>query len=164
MTDSINDFSPLEQHLLNDFQQDMSLSATPYADMAKQLGVSEEEVLKSMLSLQDNGVVSRVGPVFRPNRIGVSTLAAMAVPAAKLECTARIISAFPEVNHNYERDHQYNLWFVVTASSEEHLDIVLYEIEQHTEQKLMSLPMLDDYFIDLGFTLTANPKQVTQNG
>lgn len=153
MSDSINNFSPLEQHLLNDFQRDMSLSATPYADMAAQLGVSEDEVLKSIQSLQERGVISRVGPVFRPNRIGVSTLAAMSVPAADLECVARIVSAFPEVNHNYERDHEYNLWFVVTASSEEHLDIVLYEIEQHAEYPLMSLPMLDDYFIDLGFKL-----------
>ncbi len=153
MNDSINDYSPLEQHLLNDFQRDLSLSATPYADMAKQLGVSEEKVLQSIQSLQDRGVISRVGPVFRPNRIGVSTLAAMSVPEKDLECVARIVSAFPEVNHNYEREHEYNLWFVVTASSEEHLDIVLYEIEQHAEYPLMSLPMLDDYFIDLGFEL-----------
>ena len=153
MANSINDYSPLEQHLLNDFQRDMSLSATPYADMAKQLNVSEDEVLQSIKSLQDRGVISRVGPVFRPNRIGVSTLAAMSVPEADLECVARIVSAFPEVNHNYEREHDYNLWFVVTASSEEHLDIVLHEIEQHTEYPLMSLPMLEDYFIDLGFQL-----------
>ncbi len=153
MTDLINDFTPLEQHLLNDFQRDMSLSATPYADMAKQLNVSEEEVLQSIQSLQDRGAISRVGPVFRPNRIGVSTLAAMSVPEQELECVARIISAFPEVNHNYEREHEYNLWFVVTASSEEHLDIVLHEIEQHAEYPLMSLPMLDDYFIDLAFKL-----------
>lgn len=153
MANSINDYSVLEQHLLNDFQRDLSLSETPYADMAKQLNVSEQEVLQAIQSLQDRGVISRVGPVFRPNRIGVSTLAAMAIPQHKLECVARIISAFPEVNHNYERDHEYNLWFVVTASSEEHLDIVLYEIEQHAEHPLMSLPMLDDYFIDLGFQL-----------
>lgn len=153
MTNSIDDFTQLEQHLLNDFQRDVSLSATPYADMAKQLGVNEADVLQSITSLQERGVISRVGPVFRPNRIGVSTLAAMSVPDEKLECVARIISAFPEVNHNYERDHEYNLWFVVTALSEEHLDIVLYEIEQHTEYPLMSLPMIDDYFIDLGFKL-----------
>ena len=153
MSDSIKNFSTLEQHLLNDYQRDMSLSATPYADMAEQLGVSEEKILESINSLQDRGVISRVGPVFRPNRIGVSTLAAMAVPERDVECVARIISAFPEVNHNYQRDHEYNLWFVVTASSAEHLDIVLYEIEQHTEYPLMSLPMLDDYFIDLGFKL-----------
>ena len=157
MSDSTNksksSFTPLEQHLLNDFQRDMSLSATPYADIAQQLGVDEEDVLRSINSLQERGVISRVGPVFRPNRIGVSTLAAMAVPEKDLECVARIVSAFPEVNHNYERDHEYNLWFVVTASSAEHLDIVLYEIEQHAEYPLMSLPMLEDYFIDLGFKL-----------
>ncbi|MBE9565020.1 MAG: Lrp/AsnC family transcriptional regulator [Proteobacteria bacterium] len=151
--DTTNKFTPLEQHLLNDYQRDMTLSATPYADIAEQLGVSEDDVLQSVQSLQERGVISRVGPVFQPNRIGVSTLAAMAVPAEDIECVARIVSAFPEVNHNYERDHEYNLWFVVTASSEEHLDIVLYEIEQHAEYPLMSLPMLDDYFIDLGFKL-----------
>jgi len=159
MTNSINDYTPLEQHLLNDFQRDMSLSATPYADMAKQLNVSEEEVLQSIQSLQDRGVISRVGPVFRPNRIGVSTLAAMAVAEQDLECVARIVSAFPEVNHNYEREHEYNLWFVVTASSEEHLDIVLHEIEQHAEYPLMSLPMLEDYFIDLGYTLKTSAQK-----
>ena len=145
--------SPLEKRLLNDYQQDLSLSATPFADMAEQLGVSEEEVLNNISKLQEKGVISRVGPVFTPNRIGVSTLAAMSIPQEDLDCVARIISAFPEVNHNYERDHEFNLWFVVTASSEEHLEIVLHEIEQHAEYQLMSLPMLEDYFIDLGFKL-----------
>jgi DNA-binding Lrp family transcriptional regulator len=153
MTDITTTFSTVEKRLLNDFQHDLSLSATPYADMADKLGVSEDEVLNTISKLQHDGVISRVGPVFTPNRIGVSTLAAMSIPENELECVARIISAFPEVNHNYERDHEFNLWFVVTASSEEHLDIVLHEIEQHAEYPLMSLPMLEDYFIDLGFKL-----------
>ena len=153
MTDSTLSFSNLEKRLLDDFQHDFPLSATPYADMAEQLGVSEDEVLNSVRKLQDDGVISRVGPVFTPNRIGVSTLAAMSIPAEELDCVARIVSAFPEVNHNYERGHEFNLWFVVTASSEEHLEIVLHEIEQHAEYPLMSLPMLEDYFIDLGFKL-----------
>ncbi len=153
MTDITTTFSTLEKRVLNDFQHDLPLSATPFADMAQQLGVSEDEILNTVSKLQGDGVISRVGPVFTPNRIGVSTLAAMSIPEQKLECVARIISAFPEVNHNYERDHEFNLWFVVTASSEEHLDIVLHEIEQHAEYPLMSLPMLEDYFIDLGFNL-----------
>ncbi len=153
MPNTLKQYSPLEQQLLNDFQRDLPLSATPYADIARRLDVSEEEVIDRLQSLQDRGVISRIGPVFRPNRIGVSTLAAMSVPEKDLECVARIISAFPEVNHNYEREHEYNLWFVVTASSEEHLEIVLHEIEMHAEYPLMSLPMLEDYFIDLGFSL-----------
>ena len=153
MTELTRSFSALEKRVLNDFQHDFPLSATPFSDMAQQLGVSEDEILSTVSKLQHDGVISRVGPVFTPNRIGVSTLAAMSIPEAELECVARIISAFPEVNHNYERDHEFNLWFVVTASSEEHLDIVLHEIEQHAEYPLMSLPMLEDYFIDLGFNL-----------
>ena len=153
MTDISRSFSALEKRVLNDFQHDLPLSTTPFADMAQQLGVSEDEILSTVSKLQDDGVISRVGPVFTPNRIGVSTLAAMSIPEAELECVARIVSAFAEVNHNYERDHEFNLWFVVTASSEEHLEIVLHEIEQHAEYPLMSLPMLEDYFIDLGFNL-----------
>ena len=153
MTDSNTVFSTLEKRLLNDFQHDLPLSPTPYADIAQQLGVTEDEVMVTIDSLQQSGVISRIGPVFTPNRIGVSTLAAMSIPDDEVECVARIISAFPEVNHNYQREHAFNLWFVVTASSEEHLAIVLHEIEQHAEYPLMSLPMLEDYFIDLGFKL-----------
>ena len=153
MSDTTGSFSELEKRLLNNYQQGLPLSTMPYADMAEQLGVSEKEVLNTISRLQETGVISRVGPVFTPNRIGVSTLAAMSIPKQELECVARIISAFPEVNHNYEREHDFNLWFVVTASSEEHLAIVLHEIEQHSGHPLMSLPMLEDYFIDLGFEL-----------
>lgn len=153
MTHSGTSFSELEKRLLNDFQQGLPLSATPYADMAERLGVSEDEILDTVRRLQQSGVISRVGPVFTPNRIGVSTLGAMSIPEQDLEYAAGIISAFPEVNHNYQREHEYNLWFVVTASSEEHLAIVLHEIEQHAGYPLMSLPMLEDYFIDLGFKL-----------
>ena len=153
MADNKISFTILEKRLLNDFQHHLPLSPTPFADMAEQLGVSEEDVMTTIDSLQRSGVISRIGPVFTPNRIGVSTLAAMSIPEDELECVARIISAFPEVNHNYQREHEFNLWFVVTASSEEHLAIVLHEIEQHAGYSLMSLPMLEDYFIDLGFKL-----------
>lgn len=147
------EFTELEKHLLDDYQQGLPLSATPYADMAEQLGVSEDEVLRTLQSLQDDGVISRIGPVFAPNRIGASTLAAMAVPEQELECIARIISAFPEVNHNYQREHEFNLWFVVTATGEQHLQQVLLDIENITEYPLMSLPMLEDYYINLGFKI-----------
>ncbi len=149
-------FTTLEKKILNNYQQCLSLSLTPFEDIANDLGVSESKVIQSIESLQERGAISRVGPVFRPNRVGVSTLAAMSIPDYELNTIARIISAFPEVNHNYQREHYYNLWFVVTASSAEHLDIVLHEIEQHTEHSLMSLPMLDDYFIDLGFDLVSS--------
>jgi DNA-binding Lrp family transcriptional regulator len=146
-------YSDLEQHLLNDFQQGLSLSPTPYAHLAEQLGVDEATVIENLHKLQGEGVISRVGPVFRPNRLGVSTLAAMAIPGDELETVAAIVSSFAEVNHNYERDHEFNLWFVVIAADREVLQAVLAEIEARSGYSVMDLPMREDYFIDLGFEL-----------
>lgn len=146
-------YSKLEQRLLNEFQQGMPLTSTPYADIASQLGVYETTVLETLKRLQTEGVVSRVGAVFRPNRVGSSTLAAMAVPAAELEDVAAIVNGFDEVNHNYEREHRFNLWFVVVASDEDHLGKVLAEIEHCCGYPVLDLPLLNEHFIDLGFDL-----------
>jgi len=146
-------FSQLEQRLLNEFQQGMPLTPSPYADIAKQLGVYETTVLETLKRLQTEGVISRVGAVFRPNRIGASTLAAIAVPATKLEEVAAIVNEFAEVNHNYEREHRFNLWFVVVAADEERLQTVLAEIEQRCGYQVLDLPLLNEHFIDLGFDL-----------
>ncbi len=146
-------YSKLEQCLLNDFQHGLPLSPTPYADLAKQLGVYESTVLENLQRLQTEGVISRVGAVFRPNRVGVSTLAAMAVPDEELETIADIVSSFDAVNHNYERDHRFNLWFVVVAADNASLQSTLIEIEKRSGYEVMDLPMMEDYFIDLGFEL-----------
>jgi DNA-binding Lrp family transcriptional regulator len=149
----MREFSRLEQRLLNEFQQGLPLTSQPYADIARQLGVYETTVLETLQRLQTEGVISRVGAVFRPNRIGASTLAAMAVPAAMLDEIAEIVSSFVEVNHNYEREHHFNLWFVVVAADEQQLQDVLAEIETSCGYPLLDLPLLNEYFIDLGFDL-----------
>jgi len=149
----------LIQQLLNEFQHDFPLSATPYADIASKLGVTEQTVIDLLSELNDQKILSRVGAVFRPNRVGASTLAAMAVPERKLEEVADIISSYPAVNHNYEREHHFNLWFVATAENVEQLNAILADMEQKTEIRILSLPMEKDYHIDLGF-----PLQLIQGG
>ncbi len=143
----------LERRLLNEFQHDFPLSPTPFAEIAQRLDTSEEQVLYLLESLQERGFISRVGPVFKPRRIGTSTLAAMAVPAEHLESIAAYISAYDEVNHNYERDHQLNLWFVITTPDQERLEQVLAEIENYSGLPVMSLPLVRSFHIDLGFPL-----------
>jgi DNA-binding Lrp family transcriptional regulator len=147
------DLTDIERRLLNDFQHDFPLSPTPYADMAQTLGVSEAEVLATLARLKDAGAVSRVGAVVRPNTIGASTLAAMAVPADELERVAALVSGFSEVNHNYEREHRLNLWFVVTAPDAAHLQQVLDDIAARSGYEVLPFPLLEDYHIDLGFEL-----------
>jgi DNA-binding Lrp family transcriptional regulator len=145
--------APLHKHLLNDYQQDFPLSPTPYRDIAEQLGVSEDEVLTAFRSLSEQHMISRIGPVIAPNSIGSSALVAMAVPEADLARVAALISDYPEVNHNYERENRFNIWFVAVADDEHQLQQVIGDIECKTGYSAMLLPMLADYFINLGFDL-----------
>ena len=144
---------PLKRRLLNDFQHGFPISPTPYKDIGEQLGISEVEVLSLLATLQDDGFISQIGAVFRANSVCASMLAAMAVPEDDLDRVAQIISAYDEVNHNYEREHHYNLWFVVTAEDDAHLQNVLLDMEKCTACPVLFLPMLHDYHIDLGFEL-----------
>jgi DNA-binding Lrp family transcriptional regulator len=154
MTDEAIDF-----RLLNDFQRDFPLCPAPFAELADRLGVAENAVLRLLETLRRQGKISRVGAVFAPKRIGASTLAAMAVPPEQLAAVAETVNRFPEVNHNYEREHRYNLWFVVTAGSEGRLQAALGAIEQAAGQPLLRLPLLQEYHIDLGFSLDGKGKQ-----
>ncbi len=143
----------LIQRLFDQFQHNLPLTPTPYADMATELGIEEAELLSLLKSLQSQHLISRVGAVFQVNRVGVSTLAAMAVPEERLETIAEMISRYPSVNHNYEREHHFNLWFVVTAETSEQLDDILQQMQQQTGIVILKLPMEKDYHIDLGFPL-----------
>jgi DNA-binding Lrp family transcriptional regulator len=103
------------------------------------------------------GTLSRIGPVFEHSRAGASTLAALAVPTERLQQVADRVSQYPEVNHNYAREHFYNLWFVLTGPDRQHIDRVLKELENDTGLMPLDLPMLTAYRIDLGFDLGDNP-------
>lgn len=142
-----------ERRLLARYQSGLPLTPAPFSEMGRALGLTEGQVLEALARLRRAGVLSRVGAVIRPHAVGASTLAAMAVPQGELERVAARVSARPEVNHNYEREGELNLWFVVTAADEDHLARTLREIEAETGYDVVALPMEREYHIDLGFAL-----------
>ncbi|MGI9316125.1 MAG: Lrp/AsnC family transcriptional regulator [bacterium] len=153
MNDQSLNLSKTEQKLLNDFQRDFPLHQRPFDHIAKKLGITEQEVIEMLKRLKAGRMVTRVGPVFTANRIGVSTLAAVAADPVEITKIAGMINRYPEVNHNYEREHKFNLWFVVTAATSSQLQHVVEDIELKTGLKVLVLPMLKDYYIDLGFPI-----------
>ena len=145
--------STLEWALLDDYQRGFPLVSNPYGQIAEAQGVSEAEVLAAYQRLSNAGYISRIGAAVRPHRAGWSTLAAMAVPPADLAAVADLVNAFPEVNHNYEREHQLNLWFVVTAVDREAVAAVLSAIECKSGLEVLDLPLEQAFRVDLGFPL-----------
>jgi DNA-binding Lrp family transcriptional regulator len=104
--------------LANAWQRGFPLVPRPFAEIAERSRLTENEVLRKFLDLKTQGVIDRIGPVLRPNAVGASTLAALAVAPQRLADVAAFVSDQPGVNHNYEREHRYNLWFVVHGASE----------------------------------------------
>lgn len=139
--------------LINRYQHNMPLTLCPYASMADTLGWPRDRVLQILKTLERQKVLSRFGPVFEHSRAGSSTLVAMAVPPERLEDVALHVNGYVEVNHNYEREHFYNLWFVLTAADQQGIDDVLASVLQATGIQPFSLPMRRAFHIDLGFPL-----------
>src|SRR5690554_6385660 len=148
----------LTQQLLDRFQHGLPVCAQPYQAMAEARGCSEQQVLERLHALAETGALSRVGPVVEHSKAGASSLVALAIPPAQIEQIATYINRLPEVNHNYEREHRYNLWFVLTRPSRSHLDAVLQDIQRDTGLEPLDLPMLKSYRIDLGFALFENTR------
>jgi DNA-binding Lrp family transcriptional regulator len=134
---------------VNRWQRGFPLDARPFARM----GISEDKALSTLRSLKQLGVIDRVGPVFRPNTVGASSLAAMSVPPERLAEVAAFVSDQPGVNHNYEREHRYNLWFVVTGRDAITVEKTIRTLEEATGLRVLRLPLLEEFHVDLGFDL-----------
>jgi len=147
------DLNHLEKKLVNGWQKGFPLTARPYEQIAAEMDLAEADVIDMLASLKQRGLLSRVGAVVRPNTVGASSLVAMSVPPQQLDEVAEIVCRETQVNHNYERENELNLWFVVTSSSPDELDAVLARIEKNTGFETIKLPLEKAYHIDLGFNI-----------
>jgi len=139
--------------LANAWQRGFPLAPRPFAEIGFRHKSSEETIIGHFRSLKNQGILDRIGPVFRPNVAGASTLAAMAVPEGDLERVAALVSRHEGVNHNYRREHRFNLWFVVTGPDERAVQCTLSRIEHASGLRALRLPLAEEYHIDLGFDL-----------
>jgi DNA-binding Lrp family transcriptional regulator len=140
----------LDRHIINRLQGGFPVSERPYRDAAEELGIGETELIERLSSLLDSGVLSRFGPLYDAERLGGGvTLAAMAVSRDRYDEVAAIVNAFPEVAHNYERNHHFNMWFVVAAEDAERIAGVIAAIEAASGIPVLNMPKLDEYFLEL---------------
>ncbi len=122
----------------------------PYAAVAEDLGMTEGEVIDRLSRLLEARTLTRFGPLFDAvNLGGAFTLAAMAVPQERFDSVAEIVNAFPEVAHNYAREHELNMWFVVGAERPGRIREVLDEIADRTGLAVLDLPKEEEFFLEL---------------
>ncbi|WP_374569087.1 Lrp/AsnC family transcriptional regulator [Ideonella sp.] len=139
--------------LLDRWQHGFPLVREPFAQIADTLGRRVDEVLAGYTQARQDGALGRIGGVFGAGAGGSALLCAMAVPAPRLDAVATIVSAHPGVNHNYQREHALNLWFVLTGPNAAAVEQALQGLERETDLPALRLAMQRVYRIDLGFAL-----------
>jgi DNA-binding Lrp family transcriptional regulator len=146
----------LDRTIVNRLQDGFPVLARPFAAVASGLGLGEEELIARVGRLVDEGVLTRFGPMYQVERMGGAfSLAALRVPRADFDRVARIVNALPEVAHNYERAHDYNMWFVLATETPAGIAAAVAKIEQATGLSVLHLPKLREFFVELKLTAAA---------
>jgi len=142
----------LDRRIINELQGGFPVSERPFRDSAGQLGTSESELITRLRCMLDDGLLTRFGPMFNAERMGGAlSLCAMQVPPERFDEVAEQVNAFPEVAHNYQRDHAMNMWFVLATETPQALDETLERIEQVTGLPVFNLPKEQEFYVGLHF-------------
>ena len=147
------DLDNLDWRLMNDWQRALPLVSRPFQVIADEMQIEEAEVIDRVAQLLKSSAISRVGATCRPNTLAASTLAAVAAPLNKVEEVAQIINAEEGVNHSYQRENEWNIWFVATGPTRQFVDNALMNIERRTGLRVLDLRLVQPFNVDLGFAL-----------
>lgn len=140
----------IDRQIINHTQTGFPICASPYQQVAEQLGITEADLLRRLQNLLDTGVLTRFGPLFHAEHMGGAlTLAAVKVPVERFDAVAEIINAFPEVAHNYARTHNLNMWFVLATETPQQIQQVIGAIEAQTGLTVYNMPKQREYFVNL---------------
>ena len=146
----------VDSAIVNSLQGGFPLAERPFAVVAAELGLVEEDLIARVRKLLEARVLTRFGPMYQVERMGGAfSLAAMRVPPADFDRVAEIVNALPEVAHNYEREHEYNMWFVLATEQPEGIARAIARIERETGLPVLNFPKLREYFVEFALEVTA---------
>ncbi|MEW6647114.1 MAG: AsnC family transcriptional regulator [Pseudomonadota bacterium] len=144
----------VDRAIINALQDGFPVCARPYAAAAEQLGITEDDLLQRLAALREHKTITRFGPLFHAERLGGAlSLVAMRIPAQDFDRVAAQVNAHAEVAHNYERAHDFNMWFVLATETEQQLQDTLRAIEAETGYPVYNMPKLEEYYLNLRFAV-----------
>ncbi len=160
---------PVDLALLDALQDDIPLVSRPFNVIAARLGIPEDNVILRVKGLQEQGIIRGLSPVLESRHAGLTatTLVAVRVPDEQIPVVARLINAYPEVSHNYRRDHAYSLWFTLAGKDECRIREILQEIKEQAglgERDILELPTVRRFKIDVRFAFPGHSVKEVRNG
>jgi DNA-binding Lrp family transcriptional regulator len=142
----------LDKKIINQLQGDFPIADHPYALVAEKMGIAEDELLQRLEQLLDNKTLTRFGPMYDIQKLGGRfSLCAIRVPDERFDEVTELVNSFPEVAHNYAREHEFNMWYVLATDSLEKIATTNQAIEEKTGLKVYNMPKTQEFFVGLHF-------------
>lgn len=139
-----------DRAIVNRLQTGFPVCDRPFAPVAAELGIDEQELIGRLQIMLDEGTLSRFGPMYHAERMGGAlTLCAMKVPPRQFSRVAEQVNRFEQVAHNYQRDHEWNMWFVLATENADDVPATIRAIESTTGLPVYDLPKLDEFYVGL---------------
>ena len=143
----------IDRDIINGLHGGLAVCERPYLEAAQRLGLEEDELIARLSRMLAQGVLTRVGPLYQIERMGGAfTLAALHAPPEEYEQVAQRVNALPQIAHNYARDHELNMWFVIATETPDEIEQVIERIEQETGCIVFNFPKSREYFVELKLT------------
>ena len=144
------ELSDIDRQILARLQGEFPICERPYAEAAAQLGIDEADLLARLQTLLADKVLTRFGPMFQIEEMGGAfVLAAIAVPEARYEAVTALVNALPQVAHNYRREHELNMWFVLATETKAGIAEAIARIERDTGLPVYAFPKEREFFVEM---------------
>jgi siroheme decarboxylase len=138
--------------IINELQGGFPIADRPFAEAAARLGIDEDDLIERVRRLCEDGTLSRFGPLYNAERLGGAvTLAALKAPAADYGRVATAVNAHPEIAHNYAREDDLNMWFVIATENPKRIAEVIADIEAETGLRVYDMPKIEEFYVGLRF-------------
>ncbi|HXE40937.1 MAG TPA: AsnC family transcriptional regulator [Azonexus sp.] len=146
----------VDRRIIDCWQGGFPICERPYAEVAGQLGIAEDDLLQRLERLLSDKVLTRFGPMLQIERMGGAfVLAALAVREERYEAVAALVNALPQVAHNYRREHLLNMWFVLATETPAGIAEAVARIERDTGLTVHAFPKEREYFVEMKLAVRA---------
>jgi siroheme decarboxylase len=117
---------------------DFQICETPYGNIAKESGISEDELIHALKILITEGVIRRIAAIIYHRKAAYmfNAMVVWEVREEDVEKIGKIMASFPEVSHCYEREKgtywEYNIFTMIHARSFEDCKGIVQRIAEKT--------------------------------
>ena len=144
-----------DKAILLELQNNFPLCKRPFKLLASRFEIEEEEFIEKVRNLKQKGMIRKIGPKINVRKMQrISALIALKVKNELIENIAIKINEFDEVSHNYERTHDYNIWFTLSVKNKEKFDNIIKKISKlNGVEDIIILPTTKFFKLDVRFNL-----------